>query len=431
MPGFVLVGTQWGDEGKGKITDLLADKMDMVVRYNGGDNAGHTVMPGNKEFKFHLLPSGVLYPHVTAVIANGLVVNPKVLIGEIEGLEKAGISAENLRVSCNAHLVMPYHLMLDGAYEMHLGKSKIGTTRKGIGPAYSDKAARIGIRVQDLLDMKIFRTKLGEALKIKNAIMSTIYNLDPLDLDEVVSEYSEYAKKLEKYITDTSLLIHDFLDKGKNVFLEGAQGTFLDIDHGTYPFVTSSSPISGGACTGAGVGPRHLEEVIGIVKAYVTRVGSGPFPTEQDNENGEAMRQVGKEIGTTTGRPRRCGWFDAVLMRYATRINGLTSIIITKLDVLSKFEKLKICTGYKYKEEIFQQFPPHQTIIHKCEPVYEELRGWQEDITGIEKYEDLPLAAREYVEKIQKIAKVPMAMISVGPKRDQTILCTDVALGKL
>jgi len=422
MPGLVLVGTQWGDEGKGKITDLLARKMDMVVRYNGGDNAGHTVIPGEKEFKFHLLPSGVLYPHVMAIIANGLVVNPKVLIGEINDLEQAGYSAENLRVSCNAHVIMPYHLMLDGAHELQLGKSKIGTTKKGIGPAYADKASRIGIRIQDLLDMKIFRTKVEEALKTKNAIMTTLYNLEPLNLDEIVAEYEEYAKRLEQYITDTSLLIQDFLDQGKNVFFEGAQGTFLDIDHGTYPYVTSSSPISGGACTGAGVGPKYLEEVMGVVKAYVTRVGSGPFPTEQENETGEAMRAGGKEFGTTTGRARRCGWFDAVLMKYAVRVNGLTSIAITKLDVLSQFDAIKICVGYKYKDQIFKQFPPHQTIFHKCEPVYEEMAGWQEDITGIEKYEDLPVTARKYIEKIEEISQVPIAMISLGPKRDQTIL---------
>lgn len=429
MPGFVLVGTQWGDEGKGKITDLLADRMDVVVRYNGGDNAGHTVVPGNKEFKFHLLPSGVLYPHITVVIANGVAINPKVLIEEIDGLIEAGFSADKLRISCNAHIVMPYHLMLDGANELQLGKSKIGTTKKGIGPAYSDKAARIGIRTQDLLDMKIFRTKLEAALRVKNAIMKMLYNLEPLDLDEIVAEYARYAQRLEQYITDTSLLIHDFLDQGKNVFFEGAQGTFLDIDHGTYPFVTSSSPISGGACTGAGVGPQCLERIMGVVKAYVTRVGSGPFPTELDNEIGEAMRSAGKEFGTTTGRPRRCGWFDAVLLRYAARINGLTSIFITKLDVLSQFKTVKICTGYRYQGQLFEQFPPHQTIFHKCEPVYEELEGWQEDITKAETYEDLPEAAKRYVNRIQELAKVPVGMISVGPKRDQTILYKDVIFG--
>jgi len=428
MPGFVLVGTQWGDEGKGKITDLLADKMHMVVRYNGGDNAGHTVVPGNKEFRFHLLPSGVLYSHITVVIANGVVVNPRVLIEEMDGLERAGFSAGKLRVSCNAHVIMPYHLLLDGAYELQLGKSKIGTTRKGIGPAYSDKAARIGIRAQDLLDMKIFRTKLKEALQVKNAIMESLYNLKPLDFDEVVAEYSEYAKRLKEHIVDTSFLIHNFLDEGKNVFFEGAQGTFLDIDHGTYPFVTSSSPIAGGACTGAGVGPKHLQHVMGVVKAYVTRVGSGPFPTEQDNEIGETMRGIGKEFGTTTGRPRRCGWFDAVLLRYAVRINGLTSMIITKLDVLSQFESIKICTGYRYEGQIFEQFPPHQTIFHKCEPVYEELPGWQGDISDVTKYEDLPEAAKRYVDRIQELAQVPIGMISVGPKRDQTILIGDSIL---
>ncbi|MDI6892658.1 MAG: adenylosuccinate synthase [Actinomycetota bacterium] len=422
MPAIVLVGAQWGDEGKGKITDLLADQMDMVVRYQGGDNAGHTVVDGDQEFRFHLIPSGILYPHITPVIANGVVVNPKVLIEEIEGLEAKEISTEKLLVSCDAHLVMPYHLILDGARELKLGKAKIGTTRKGIGPAYADKAARTGLRVQDMLDMKIFREKLETALVEKNAILTKLYGLDPLDAEEIIENYGGYAKELKGFIADTSLVINKALDEDKNVFFEGAQGTLLDLDHGTYPFVTSSSPVAGGVCVGAGIGPKRIDKVLGVVKAYVTRVGSGPFPTELNNAVGDALRESGGEYGTTTGRPRRCGWFDAVILRYAARINGLTGVVVTKIDVLSQFSSLKICMGYKYKGKVYKDFPSHQTIIHKCVPIYEELEGWAESLADITEYEDLPEAAKKYLARIEELGGVPIEMVSVGPKRRQIIM---------
>ncbi len=422
MPAIVLVGAQWGDEGKGKITDLLADQMDMVVRYQGGDNAGHTVVDGDQEFRFHLIPSGILYPHITPIIANGVVVNPKVLIEEIEGLEAKGISTKKLLVSCDAHLVMPYHLILDGARELRLGKAKIGTTRKGIGPAYADKASRTGLRVQDMLDMKIFREKLETALEEKNAILTKLYDLDPLDAEEIIENYGGYAKELKGFITDTSLVINKALDEDKNVFFEGAQGTLLDLDHGTYPFVTSSSPVAGGVCIGAGIGPKRIDKVLGVVKAYVTRVGSGPFPTELNDAVGDALREGGGEYGTTTGRPRRCGWFDAVILRYAARINGLTGIVVTKLDVLSQFSSLKVCVGYKYKGKVYEDFPPHQTIIHKCVPIYEELEGWGESLADITEYEDLPEASKRYLARIEELGGVPIEMVSVGPKRRQIIM---------
>lgn len=423
MPGIVLIGTQWGDEGKGKVTDFLADQMDMVVRYQGGDNAGHTVIDGDQEFRFHLIPSGILYSHIVCVIGNGVVVNPRVLLEEIDGLKAKGIeiSPERLLVSCNAHLVMPYHLILDGAKELKLGKAKIGTTRKGIGPAYADKISRTGLRVQDMLDMGIFEEKLKVALDEKNAILSKIYGFEPLSAKSIMDDYREYANRLKKYVTDTSLVINKALNEGKNVFFEGAQGTLLDIDHGTYPFVTSSSPVAGGACVGAGVSPKRIDRIIGVVKAYVTRVGSGPFPTELDNKIGEAMRQAGGEFGTTTGRPRRCGWFDAVILSYANLINGLTEIVVTKLDVLSQFEKIKICVGYEYEGKVYKNFPPHQTIVHKCNPIYEEVDGWKESLSEITRYEDLPEAARRYLERIEELSGVPVKMISVGPKRKQMI----------
>lgn len=422
MPGTICVGTQWGDEGKGKITDLTAGGMDMVVRYQGGNNAGHTVVTEDQQLRLHHIPSGILYPHITCVIGNGMVINPQVLLEEISALESKGISTEGLRISSNAHLIMPYHLILDQAAELRLGESRIGTTHKGIGPAYSDKASRVGIRVQDLLDMKIFRTKVEQVLKDKNAIITKVYGLQPLKSEDIIVQAEENAEKLRKYITDTSLLINQALDQGKNVFFEGAQGTFLDLDHGTYPFVTSSSPIAGGACVGAGVSPLRINRVLGVAKAYVTRVGSGPFPTEQANEIGEQMCELGREYGTTTGRKRRCGWFDSVMLRYAVRINGVTSLALTKLDVLSQLDPLRICTGYEYEGEVYTEFPPHQTIFHKGHPIYEELEGWKEDISNIRRFEELPQAAKRYVRRIEEIASVPVEIISVGPRRSQTIV---------
>jgi adenylosuccinate synthase len=412
---------QWGDEGKGKITDLMAGEMDMVVRYQGGNNAGHTVVTENQQLRLHHIPSGILYPHIICVIGNGMVINAQVLLDEISNLESKGISTDNLRMSSNAHLIMPYHLILDQAAELRLGKSKIGTTHKGIGPAYADKASRIGVRVQDLLDMKIFRAKVEQVLKDKNAILTRVYGLEPLRSEEIIAQAEEHAQQLKKYITDTALLINEALDRGKNVFFEGAQGTFLDLDHGTYPFVTSSSPVAGGACVGAGVSPLRVNRVLGVTKAYVTRVGSGPFPTEQENEIGSGMCELGREYGTTTGRKRRCGWFDSIMLKYAVRINGVTSLALTKLDVLSQFDTLKICVSYEFEGKVYTEFPPHQTIFHKCLPVYEELEGWKEDISNIKSFEELPLPAKRYVRRIEEIASVPVEIISVGPKREQTI----------
>ena len=422
MPGTVVLGAQWGDEGKGKITDLLADGMDFVVRYSGGNNAGHTIVCGDDEFKLHLIPSGILYPHITTVIGNGVVVNPKVLLEEMDSLHGRGISTETLRISCNAHLVMPYHLALDRLGEISLGKSKLGTTHRGIGPAYSDKAERLGLRAQDLLDEKIFRTKLEGALERKNAILSKAFGQEPFDADAIVEEYMGYAKRLEPHVDDTSLLLERALEAGKKVLFEGAQGTFLDLDHGTYPFVTSSSPTIGGVFTGTGVGPRHVEEIIGVAKAYVTRVGYGPFPTEQENEVGETMGERGAEFGTTTGRKRRCGWLDAVLLRYAARVNGLTAIALTKLDVLSEFERIKICVGYSYQGKVYHDFPPHQTIFHKCIPEYLEVPGWREEISDAREKEELPGHALKYIEFVEQASGVPVNVVSVGPKRAQTVL---------
>ncbi|MCG9479023.1 MAG: adenylosuccinate synthase [Actinomycetia bacterium] len=422
MPSIVLVGTQWGDEGKGRITDLLARKMDYVVRFQGGDNAGHTVVLKDEEFKLHLIPSGIFYPDTICVIGNGVVINPRVLIEEIEELQSRGIDVENLRISCNAHLIMPYHTLLDKAAEGRLGKSKIGTTHKGIGPVYSDKAARIGIRIQDLLDPKIFKTKLEEALKLKNGILEKIYGLETLDSEQVFDTYCGYAQKLGKYIIDTSILINQALDANRKVLFEGAQATMLDIDHGTYPFVTSSSTIAGGAYIGAGVGPGRIDEVLGVVKAYTTRVGSGPFPTELEDETGELLRKRGHEYGTTTGRARRCGWLDAVVLRYSAMINQLDSMAITKLDVLTGVDKINICVGYKYEDKIYKELPPHQTIMHKCEPVYETMDGWKEELSHIKSFNDLPENAQKYIHRIQELIKVPVSMVSVGAERSQIIM---------
>ena len=425
MPGIAIIGSQWGDEGKGRIVDLLSSNVDMVVRFQGGNNAGHTVVKGNDEFKLHLIPSGILYPDVTCVIGNGVVLNPEVLIEELDSLESKGISTGNLKISCNAHLVMPYHIVLDKAGEHRLGKSKIGTTHKGIGPVYADKALRSGIRTQDLQDLKIFRTKLEESLKLNNAIIEKIYGLKPLDPDEVFAEYVKYGKRIEKYIVDTTFLISEALDRNQKVLFEGAQGTMLDIDHGTYPYVTSSSTVAGGICIGAGVGPGRLDEIIGVVKAYTTRVGSGPFPTEESGKIGKYMREKGYEYGTTTGRPRRCGWLDAVILKYSVMVNTIDSVAVTKLDVLTGLKKIKICTGYKYEGKIYNDMPCHQTIMHKCQPIYEEFKCWNEDISRVRNFEDLPKPAQNYIKNIERIIKVPVSMVSVGAERSKIILRDD------
>jgi adenylosuccinate synthase len=421
MPAHILVGTQWGDEGKGKATDLLADDVQYVVRYQGGNNAGHTIIVGDRTLKLHLVPSGVMYPHVTPVIGDGVVIDPGVLLEELDDLVDQGLDVSKLKISGNAHLIMPYHRELDRVTERFLGRQKLGTTKRGIGPTYADKAARVGLRVQDLYDMKIFRQKLDTVLKEKNAVLSRVYNRLPMKAADIETEYAVYAERLRPYIADTMALLHDALDRGETVLLEGAQGTLLDLDHGTYPFVTSSNPVAGGALTGSGLGPRHVERVIGITKAYVTRVGSGPFPTELRDETGERMTEVGQEYGTTTGRRRRVGWFDAVLARYAARVNGLTEHFLTKLDVLSAFSTLRVCHAYRYDDEEYEHFPPHQSIFHHAEPVYSELPGWDDDITQVTEYHLLPKEAQAYVDRLEELSGVPIRYVSVGPARSQTL----------
>ena len=422
MSSIAVLGAQWGDEGKGRIVDLLSGQVNMVVRFQGGNNAGHTVIKGDQVFKLHLIPSGILYPEVICIIGDGVVLNPAVIIEELDDLHKKNINTENLRISCKAHMVMPYHIILDKAREHRLGKSKIGTTHRGIGPVYADKASRSGIRVQDLLDRKIFRTKLEEELALKNAIIEKVYNMKPLEIEEIYEDYLLYGERIGKYIVDTTFLINQYLDNNKSVLFEGAQGTMLDIDQGTYPYVTSSSTTAGGVCVGAGIGPGRLDEVLGIAKAYTTRVGSGPFPTEIEGNIGEELREKGHEYGTTTGRSRRCGWIDTVVLRYSAMLSYIDSIALTKLDILSGIEKIKICTAYKYEDKTYSDLPSHQTILHKCKPQYIELEGWKEDITGIKNYEKLPVQARKYIEKIEELVKVSVSMISVGPERSQIIL---------
>jgi adenylosuccinate synthase len=421
MPAAIVVGTQWGDEGKGKVTDYLADQMRYVVRYQGGNNAGHTVVAEGHLLKLHLIPSGILYPHITSVIADGVVVDPRVLLEEMDTLSGLGIDVSRLAVSGNAHLIMPYHLELEKVTERHLGRHALGTTKRGIGPAYADKAARIGLRLQDLFDPKIFREKLDVVLREKNLLLTKVYNRLPLDADDIVDGYLSYADRLRPHVRDTSKLLHDGLRSGENVLFEGAQGTLLDLDHGTYPFVTSSNPVAGFALASAGVGPTEVHRVIGVTKAYVTRVGAGPFPTEDTGPDGERLADVGKEFGTTTGRKRRCGWFDAVVVRYAARLNGLTEIFLTKLDVLSGFRTIRVCTSYRSGSQSFDDFPPHQSLFHSAEPEYEELEGWDEPLSEARSFGELPAAARTYVDRLQDVVGVRIAVVSVGPAREQSL----------
>jgi adenylosuccinate synthase len=418
----VIIGTQWGDEGKGKVVDLLAERADMVVRFQGGNNAGHTIVRDGEEFKFHLIPSGILYKGRTCIIGNGVVVDPKVLIEELEGLRRRRIDVAGLRLSANAHLIMPYHVILDTAGEAKLGKLEIGTTKRGIGPCYADKSARLGIRVQDLLDAKILRKKIAAAMEPKKQLLRP-YARDPrLDLHTMTEEYLAYGHRLEPHIADTSRLCWEALDAGKEVIFEGAQATLLDLDHGTYPFVTSSNPVAGAACVGAGVGPADIDEVWGVCKAYTTRVGAGPFPSELFDDVGEHMRVKGHEYGTTTGRERRCGWLDVVALRYATRLNRLNALAITKLDVLSGLDPLRIATRYRGAEgAVFDEFPYHQSILHSAEADYEELPGWEGDISGARSEADLPREAREYLAAIEDLAGVPIRLVGVGPGRDQIV----------
>jgi adenylosuccinate synthase len=421
VPVTVVVGAQWGDEGKGKVTDLLAPEVDFVVRYQGGDNAGHTIVVGEQVYKLSLIPSGVLHPHITPVIGNGVVVNPAFLFEEIERLEGWGISCEKLRISPNAHLIMPYHLELDKVTERYLGDNRLGTTKRGIGYAYADKATRMGLRVQDLLDPKIFRQKLDAVLREKNAILSKIYGRLPFDPEKIAAEYLDFGTRMEPYVCDTTSLLHDALADDRHVLLEGAQATLLDMDHGTYPFVTSSNPIAGGASVGAGVAPRDITRVIGLAKAYVTRVGSGPFPTEFPEEEAEDLRKYGDEWGTRTGRARRVGWFDAVLARYADRLNGFTEIALTKLDVLTGYDELQVCVAYEYEGTVYRDLPYHQTILHKCTPVYKTLPGWWEDLSGVTDVSQLPQTTRDYIAFLESEIGVPIRIVSVGPAREQTL----------
>jgi len=426
MPAIVLVGAQWGDEGKGKATDLLGDDVQYVVRYQGGNNAGHTVVIGDESYALHVLPSGVLNPNVTPVIGNGVVVNPQVLFQEIDNLQKRGVSCEKLLVSANAHLIMPYHAALDKVSERFLGKAKIGTTGRGIGPTYGDKVARVGIRVQDLFDPGILSQKLDLALRDKNQLLTKVYNRRSIDAKQIADECLAYGDRLRPYVADTSLVLGNALANGDNVLLEGAQATMLDVDHGTYPFVTSSNPTAGGACVGAGIGPTSITKVIGIVKAYTTRVGAGPFPTELNDDAGEHLRKTGHEYGTTTGRPRRCGWFDAVVARYAVRINGITDYFVTKLDVLSSLDKVPVCVAYEVDGKRYDDIPMTQTDFHHAKPVYEYLDGWFEDISDAKTFEDLPSAAQAYIKAIEEISGARVSAIGVGPRRDQTIQIHDL-----
>ncbi|MCJ7673285.1 MAG: adenylosuccinate synthase [Acidimicrobiia bacterium] len=425
MPGTVIVGTQWGDEGKGRFTDYFAKESTLCVRYQGGHNAGHTLVVDGEVFALQLVPSGVLYPHVTPVIGNGVVIDPAVLLAEIDMLEGKHIDTSNLKVSGNAHLIMPYHQELDRVTERFLGKNKLGTTKRGIGPAYADKALRVGIRVQDLLDPKIFREKLDLALREKNGVLAKVYNRLPLDADEISDTYLAMVPRLEPLIADTVHLVHDALDAGQHVLFGGAQATYLDLDHGTYPFVTSSNPIAGGVGTGAGVGPLAINRVIGVAKAYVTRVGSGPFPTElfDGDAVGEMLVERGAEFGTNTGRRRRPGWLDAVMLRHAVRLNTCTEIAMTKLDVLAPLAEIKVCVAYVGEDGTrYEHVPYHQSVLHKVQPVYETLPGWQCEIDQVERFEDLPAEARAFVHFVQDLAGVPITFLGVGPGREQTVV---------
>jgi adenylosuccinate synthase len=427
MPGLVIVGAQWGDEGKGKITDLLAERADAVVRFQGGNNAGHTIVRDGETWKLHLMPSGILHPGKLCVIGNGVVIDPKVLTDELDALRRRGVDVDGLRISANAHLIMPYHMLLDHAGEIKLGSLQIGTTRRGIGPCYADKAARLGIRVQDLLDEKILKKKIVAALEPKRLSLRPFAKDPRLDLQAMTDEYLTYGHRLKAYIADTSGLVLDRLDADDLVVFEGAQGALLDIDHGTYPFVTSSNPIAGAACIGAGVGPKDIDEVWGVTKAYSTRVGAGPFPTELEGPLADELRERGGEYGTTTGRPRRVGWLDLVALRYAARLNSLTALAVTKLDVLSGLPVIQVCTRYRGAEGAeFDRFPYHQTVLHHVSGEYVEMPGWQEDISKCRSEDDLPQAARDYLRFIADSIKVPIALIGVGPGRDE-VIWTDAA----
>ncbi|MGB9792795.1 MAG: adenylosuccinate synthase [Thermacetogeniaceae bacterium] len=425
MSCIVIVGAQWGDEGKGKVTDYLARKADVVVRYQGGNNAGHTVVIGSQKFRLHLIPSGILYPDKKCIIGNGMVVDPEVLFEELDDLAAQGVRGARLYISDRAHLLLPCHKRLDEAEEDARGNQKIGTTRRGIGPAYVDKVSRVGLRTGELLEPG-WEDYVSQLIERKNVVLERLYGLPGFDPREIVEWLRPYADRMRPMIADTSLLLSRFLAEGKNVLFEGAQGTLLDLDHGTYPFVTASSPVAGGACIGSGIGPTAIDRVLGVCKAYLTRVGEGPFPTELLGADGDDLRQRGMEFGTTTGRPRRCGWLDLVMLRYAVRVNGMSGLIITKLDVLDHLPKIRLCVSYRWRGEVLEEFPASLRVLRECEPVYEELDGWQEDTSGARRLEDLPAAARKYLERISEVLGIPVVMVSVGPERQQTIIIEDV-----
>lgn len=420
MSSVVVVGTQWGDEGKGKITDFLSENAEVIARYQGGNNAGHTIKFNGETYKLHLIPSGIFYKEKICVIGNGMVVDPKALLKELAYLHEKGVSTDNLRISNRAHVILPYHLKLDEVEEERKGANKIGTTKKGIGPAYMDKAARVGIRIADLLDKEVFEGKLTRNLDEKNRLLERIYDTEGFKLEGILDEYYEYGQQFKHYVCDTSVVLNDSLDDGRRVLFEGAQGVMLDIDQGTYPFVTSSNPVAGGVAIGSGVGPTKIKHVVGVSKAYTTRVGDGPFPTELNNEIGDQIREVGREYGTTTGRARRVGWFDSVVVRHARRVSGITDLSLNSIDVLTGIDKLKICTAYKYKGEVIEEFPASLKVLSECEPVFEELPGWTEDITGCKSLDELPANARHYLERISQLTGIPLSIFSVGPDRSQT-----------
>jgi len=421
MPVIAIVGAQWGDEGKGKVVDLLAERAKVVVRFSGGDNAGHTVINPYGEFKMHLVPSGIFTSGVVCVIGNGMVVNPEVLIDEIDQLNQRGVDTSRLIISDRAHLIMPYHILLDGLEEELRGGKALGTTRKGVGPAFTDKAARLGIRTGDLLDKEVLRERLRFILDYKNIILTKIYGVSSLSFDEVYRQYCQYGERLAPYIRETVMVLEEALDREELIILEGAQGTLLDPDFGTYPYTTSSSPLVGGGCLGTGLSPGRINHILGVFKAYCTRVGGGPMPTELKDDTGDLIRERAGEYGTTTGRPRRCGWFDAVAARFSTRINGFTGAVITRLDILDTIPRLKICVGYKLNGKIIDYFPASVTDLSKCQPVYEELEGWQTDITEIRQFEQLPIEARQYVSRLEELISCPVSLICVGPRREQVI----------
>lgn len=426
MTSVVVVGTQWGDEGKGKITDFLSEHSEVIARYQGGNNAGHTIIFGGETYKLHLIPSGIFYKDKISVIGNGMVVDPKALVNELKGLHERGVTTENLRISNRAHVILPYHLKQDEVEEARRGANKIGTTGKGIGPAYMDKAARVGIRMADLLDHVVFEEKLRHNLNEKNRMFEKFYETEGFTVEEIMEEYYGYGQEIAKYVTDTSKVLNDALDEGRRVLFEGAQGVMLDIDQGTYPFVTSSNPVAGGVTIGAGVGPTKISHVVGVCKAYTSRVGDGPFPTELFDEVGNQIREVGKEYGTTTGRPRRIGWFDSVVVRHARRVSGLTDLTVNSIDVLSGLDTVKICTAYKYNGELITEYPANLRMLADCEPVYEELPGWHEDVTSCKSLDELPDNARHYLERVSQLTGVPISIFSVGPDRNQTNIVASV-----